>query len=1007
MLVIKTLGGLEISLNSQPVIDIGSRKAEALLVYLAVENESIPRAVLANLLWPESSQKHACSSLRVALSKLHKAFGDYVVIGRETVHINPQADVYVDIRDLEEKLSKGEIEHILRLYQGDFLAGFQVVESGAFEDWQRGQNSHLSVFAHEVLQAAVIQAMDTKDYGFGLKIAQKLLDIDPLDEKTLQFTMQLYAFKGDRTAAIEQYEAFEALLKSELAVSPSPDTSMLYERISQGELHLLRPLDREIDTLPLPGTTFVGRQSEIFQIHRRIRDPQCRLLTLVGPGGCGKTRLAMEVAKLSSEAFHDGLFFVPFEGVQNADAIVPAIARGLNFFIDDFASRLDPEVQLCDYLARRALLLILDGFEGMVPHAERLLPLLIKAPSVKFLVTSRHTLDLAQEWVFRLDGLPVPGDDDEIATRNESVRLFIDRASQIRGEFYPSHEDYRHIIQICRMVEGMPLGIELAASWSSILSVEKIEQEVIKSLDFLTSKLRNVPDRHRSIRAIIEGSWALLDDPQRKALESLTIFEDAFDQQAAQQVTHADLAQLVDLVDKSLLKTTSDGRFGLHRMIKQYIGEKRIQNETLNTELKTRYSSYYLEFLTSRTLELMGARMLATRQEIRHELPHVTTAVRWMVMETDNPPISQLLTSLLAFFAVHGWFEGVETFRNLSEIRLKALREDARSNPESDPVVLSCRVHQAFLQCNLGQIDESEALSCACLTPLREHDLKPELSECLHNLGVNASFRGEHEVARALLEEAIKLGRECEHIFWPTYLLWLGHVYFLLGEYERGLLSLQKCRGIFLENGNLWGAAFAISKMGLAADGLGEHEKALSFHQEAFTVFEQINNETGKGYSLSRMSMSAYFLGDFYQAVRFGQESLQLFKQIDHRWGISSSLSRIGFAHLALDQTESAREDFVQSLQLSQQEKMVPLSLYALAGIACVRLKTNNLYSGLDLLGFVANHPKMVKAFLDQAFYLINSMDKTLLNGLPIISNADDLPDRINEIIQEIVISHG
>ncbi|MFN2302755.1 MAG: AfsR/SARP family transcriptional regulator, partial [Anaerolineales bacterium] len=527
MLVIKTLGGLQISLNGTPIIDIGSRKAEALLVYIAVENESIPREVLANLLWSDSSQKHAFSSLRVVLSKLRKVLNDYLVIGRETVQINPQSNVYVDIRDLEEKISKVEIERAVRLYQGDFLAGFHVVDSLPFEDWQRGQNTHLSVLMHDVWQAAIIQAMDTKDYDFGLKTVQQRLEIDPLDEKAIQYGMQLHALMGDRAAAIGQYEGFESLLKSELALSPLPETIALYKCIFHGETPDLPSARNKVDSLPSPGTSFIGRQSEIFQINRRLRDPQCNLISLVGSGGCGKTRLAIAVAEISIDAFQDGVYFIPFEAVQHGDVIVPTIAKGINFVIDDFASRLDPEMQLSDFLINRSLLIILDGFEEMVPNAERLLPLLEKAPNVKFLVTSRQTLNLSQEWVFRVGGLPFPGDgDDEISTSNESIRLFIDRARQLRDAFHPSSEDLQHIARICGMVEGVPLGIELAASWVSILTVKGIEQEVEKNLDFLTSKLQDIPERHRSLRAVIDSSWALLDEPQKEILVNLTIFED-------------------------------------------------------------------------------------------------------------------------------------------------------------------------------------------------------------------------------------------------------------------------------------------------------------------------------------------------------------------------------------------------------------------------------------------------------------------------------------------------
>ncbi len=981
MLEIYTLGGLCIRLDGVVINDIGLRKSEALLVYLAVNDRPIQRSLLADMLWPEHSQTRALTSLRTALAVLRRKLGDYLDISHESVRIIPDEKIYLDIRDMENRLSEGQIDAALACFKGDFLEGFHVIESATFEAWHLHEQERIKNALIVALHESLTIAIDTRDFVHGLSLAQKLLDLDAFDEQAHRGCMWLHTLIGDRTAALIHYQKCVEILRTELGIKPQKETQALFEMISRGKAPTLMYAVAQKHNLPESTTSFVGRRTELFQIKKMINDHNCRLLSLVGPGGSGKTRLAIEGARLTLGVFPDGTFFVPLGECLSGEMIIPAIAKAMNFTIDTFTTQLDPEIQLLDFLRRRKVLLILDGFEGLFTCAVLLGRMLEKVQGLKILVTSRQRLNLQGEWPYYVEGLALPekGKEDMPLGQVEAVQLFIERGTQVKSTFHPNQRDCICIVRICQMVEGMPLAIELAAAWAGVMSVEDIERGISSNLDFLMATYHDVPKKHHSIRAVFSSTWALLTEEQKYFLKILVIFESSFDQWAATAITQGDLRQLLALVEKSLVRCDHQRRFSTHNLIRIFVYEKLAQDPLLLAEVQQRYCHYYLNLLTEREVDLMGAGMETAHQELRQEFYHIRTATRWAIVGWDQITLQRILTSTLVLYAVNNWFEGMDAFRHLIELKVSALVRENHPAPEQHPVVLWCQAFQAFLQTNLGQIDESEKISRTCLNPLQALGFRAELSVCLHNLGTNASFRGEYETAIDLLEEAIILGRESDFILWPTYLLWLGHAYLLQGEYESGLTSLLKCRDLFMRNDTLWGAAFAISKIGLALDGLGKHEQALDHHQDALSIFEEMGNIAGKGYSLSRMSMSACFIGNYHLGIRYAEEAFHIFDDIGHRWGLSSTLTRWGFAHLGRGDVDKAYEMFRRGLKLSQTDEMAPLSLYSLAGIAFVMLREENNEQALDLLSYILEHPKTPMAYLDQPLGLLEPSIRTAL----------------------------
>ena len=343
-------------------------------------------------------------------------------------------------------------------------------------------------------------------------------------------------------------------------------------------------------SLPLMLTPFVGREKEFVEIARLLDDPACRLLTLTGPGGIGKTRLALEVARRLT--FPEGVYFVPLQPLDSPDIIISTIADALKF---PFYSDQDVKTQLLSYLREKRLLLVMDNFEHLLDGAILLPEILDNTTNIKLLITTRERLHLREEWVFDVGGLAFP-ESDPTTKREEysAVQLFVQHAR--RAGYIPQQVDTPVIVQICQLVEGIPLAVELAAAWTHAISCADIAREITHSLDILTTALRNIPEKHRSMRAAFEQSWKLLPADEQMVFSQLSVFRGGFRREAAEAITSASLMTLAALVDKSLLRTNGNGRYDMHDLLRQY-GDEQLQASGTANSVRDTHSQYYLELL--------------------------------------------------------------------------------------------------------------------------------------------------------------------------------------------------------------------------------------------------------------------------------------------------------------------------------------------------------------------------------------------------------------------------
>jgi predicted ATPase len=717
----------------------------------------------------------------------------------------------------------------------------------------------------------------------------------------------------------------------------------------------------------------VGRASELEAIDRLLDDPGCRLLTLVGPGGVGKTRLALEAAARRVDRYPHGVHFVPLASVASPDFLAPALSESIQFAVDGAHSGFSAQDQLLDYLSERSTLLVLDNFEHLVEGSGFLSEVVERAPHVALLTTSRERLNVQSEWVFDVDGLGLAENGNGSAS---AMRLFVERATQVAPGLTLDDAEYSQALRICRLVDGMPLGIELAASWVSLLSCAEIADEIEGNIDFLTTSMRDVPERHRSLRAVIDQSWRLLTDEQRSAFSRLSVFHGSFDRSAAAAVTGADLGLLSELVAKSLLRRPDFGRFELHELLRQYAAERLRSSPVDEADARERHARHYAAILLERQEALLGAEVAIARDELRGEMDNLRASAEWIVAESDELVALPLLEAFYIFLWMHSWFEGGETLERVA----RAAGFDADDPGSASHVALAAAMYRVAIAARLGYDPEAETIGARCLPVLRARNLERELAGCLCALGIMAGYRDDLPEAVRLIEEGAKIAKAVGDALTESgALMDLGFGRLLMNDLEGAREAFEASYALSATLGNPLLLAYATSKLGLLADAEERFGDALRRHIEANELFESVGEPGGTGYALSRASHSAYGLGDYSEALRLARAGYEAFSESNHRWGLITALCRIGFAALALGDGAEARERFEVALERAHAAQAISLELLALSGIgACLATDPAEEERAAVTLTFALGHEQLPASYAIAARPVLDRLEAEL-----------------------------
>jgi serine/threonine protein kinase/tetratricopeptide (TPR) repeat protein len=763
--------------------------------------------------------------------------------------------------------------------------------------------------------------------------------------------------------------------------------------------------------LPAQLTSFIGREQEIEEIGQLIDQDDCRLLTLLGPGGIGKTRLALEVAAGNLSDYPDGTYFIPLASVSSADFILTSVAEALDFSIDTHSSEFDAQTQLFDYLEDQTTLLVLDNYEHLIDGSTFLMDLLQRAPRVKMLVTSRERLNLQGEWIFNLHGLEYPENgstDGDV--ESSAVELFLTRARNADAKFTLTEDQRQHVNHVCQLVEGVPLGIELAAVWISMLTPQEIAGEIEKNIDFLATSLQDVPEKHRSVRAAFDYSWQLLSEEQRLLFSKLSIFRGGFLRQAAEFVAQATIQDLSALVDKSLLQRTDLGRYQIHELLRQY-AEERLNAYPEANEIRGIHADYYFVLLNDKSKDLIGEGQIEASNEVQAEIANINSALEWGITYDNVERILTAFPVLKDYYFLQGYFDGSEAFKHFAQVVDNHYHCGYDPAKTGSALYFSALAYRCYFLSFLGAADNSDEIINKIIPGIIVLAMQQEYLICVECLGINSSLQGDYEDAEGHLKESRKISEELNDLMTlGGSQIWLGWVYYEKGDYELSRQEWIDAQSVSLEMNNRLLLAFVQSKLALLEDELGNYETAIKIQLDTREIFKHFGDRAGIGYANSRLSYTLNNMGEFSEAKRSGREGLQYFKEVNHRWGIPASYCRIGFAEIGLGEYESAWGHFTEALNLAQQSQILSLILYALIGIADLLARHGEYEQGIIILYYVTSHSATPVTYKDIADKVLSDVEGDIsdqeLERLQDKGRESELQGIIDLIPDELVESH-
>jgi serine/threonine protein kinase len=619
--------------------------------------------------------------------------------------------------------------------------------------------------------------------------------------------------------------------------------------------------------LPAQTTPFVGRENELAELKKLISDSANRLVTILAPGGMGKTRLALELARQflhhtqSKLLFENGVYFVDLTPLTSPEHIVQTTAEAVGCaFQQDGRSAMQ---QLLDYLREKNLLLLMDNFEHVLDGRSVVQELLQTAPGVKFLATSREKLNLNAESVFILSGMDFPTwESPEDALEYSAVKLFMQSARRARSDFQLQAEDLPVIARICRQVQGTPLGILLAAAWLETLSPGEIEQEISRSLDFLESEMHDLPERHRSLRAVFEYSWNLLAESERELFARVSVFHGGFTREAVQHILGANLRTLALMVNKSLLRRdTTSGRYEIHELLRQYAEDKFHQFPDM-TAIYDTHSRYYLGLITQQTPRLKGQGQLEAIDIIETDFENIRAAWKWAVQQGSAEAVQAAIEPLYLFLITRNRFmDGEELFG--------AARQVWKADSENPPL-LAGQVLVRFPEgAPLSQYRRGLHIA-------EQHHDAFEIAFCQRLIGhwlSHSEFNQDEGIP--LLHASLGGFQAIGNKFCTAQVLDdLGWSYNLIGNREQQVIHVQQSLKLRREIGDKFGTANALRNMGGSSGGFYESAGvAFNYWQEAKDLCYQLNDRLGVAWNASLQAATLVYQGKFEQATAFLDEA--------------------------------------------------------------------------------------------------------------------------------------
>jgi len=947
----RLLGGIDVRLGGGPLPPLRSRREQWLLALLVLRHDrDTAREWLATTLWPDNDEPQALFYLRKSLSNLRQALGTEAARLLSPTPRTVRLDLsgaFADVAAFDSALKRAAgatdpaalLQEAIDLYRGPLLADCP-------EEWaatERNQREQAYLAALESL-AHHFQAQG--DPANAVHWLRRLVAADPYRESAVGSLMQALADCGDQIAVGVVYQELRSRLRQDLNAAPAPEIEALYKELSRRErpaatLPAPPPAPENRRHLPVPLSDLIGREEQIRAVSDALK--RRRLVTLVGPGGIGKTRLAIASADAVLPRFEQGVWFVDLAALTDPALVERAAAKALG--VSEEPGR--PLVEtLAESLSARSLLLVLDNCEHLLEACAALAyALLSAAPALHILTTSRQALTVMGEQIYPVPPLPVPPTDLTEASEKDphflmeydAVRLFMDRAIRVNSGFRLSHRNASLVADICCQLDGIPLAIEMAAARLRSLSVGEIRDRLADRFRLLTGGNLGVPARQQTLRAAIDWSYDQLSAAEQELLRRLSVFAGGWTREAAEGVCDDpyDVPDLLaSLVDKSLLLRREEDeesiRYGMLETIRQY-GQERLEAAGERTEARQAHRDYFLSLVETRPPKLAGPERTRWLTYLETEHDNLRQALLFCREDPASAePGLRLSAALWGFWLARGHLsEGREIYTALLALPGAPAPTRARADALNGAGIL------AWSQ---GDFVPARALHEEGLTICRELDNRQGAAHALGNLGTIAALQGDYVSARTRYEESLAIRRELgERESIRPLLNNLGNVANELGDYATAQALHEESLTIAREIGDRETVAQSLNNLGILAQGRGDYAAARALFTESLEIHREIGPPLGEAANLAGLGNVAFLLGDYVTSRLLYEESLTLRRKLGDTWGIALSLFGLAKTIRLLGDPATARALHIESLTLQRKlddRLSIAASLDALATLA-------------------------------------------------------------------------
>jgi predicted ATPase/DNA-binding SARP family transcriptional activator len=883
---IHLLGDFRLIRDDAPVSTVNAPRLHALLAYLLLHRDAPqPRHHLAFLLWPDTTDAQARSNLRQLVHSLKQTLPEaahFVHADAQTLQWRRDAPFRLDVADFEEALTQADVaeqeqqrdahasrkalEQAIAFYHGDLLPS-------CYDDWILPERERLRQAFTGALQGLMLLLERAGQPREAIPYAERLLRHDPLREETYRALMRLHAECGDRAGVVRVYHTCTSVLERELGVEPSTATREAYEYLLKVDIQArpVLPPQPATTNLPVQLTSFVGRQAEMAEVRGLLQTS--RLLTLSGPGGTGKTRLALEVATTLLDEYLHGVWLVELAPLADPALVTQTIAATLG--VREQPRRTIQDV-LIDYLRTKTMLLILDNCEHLIETCAQMADTMLRAaPGLKIVASSRESLGIAGETSYRVPSLPLPdvqAPSLDALSHNDCVRLFVDRALAAYPRFRLKEKNALAIADICRRLDGIPLALELAAARVAVFSPEEIALRLDDRFRLLTSGSRTALERHQTLRALIDWSYDLLSDEERRVFRQLSVFAGGWTFEAAEAIcSELDvLKQLTLLVNKSLVMVDEHAegrRYRLPETIRQYARDTLFEAGEAE-QIRDRHVAFFIRLAEAAEPKLRGAEQLAWLDRVETEHDNMRTALVWSLESGKSEGTLRLAGALAYFWELRGyWSEGPKWLNDALALSEREQSGRAAAGEISNPSRVEM-AQRAKVLYGAGRIRFLSLFDPHTSRMIVEESLRLwcELGDtwwravALEHLGFMLMVE-EIQTARARLEEGVSLARQVEDR-WPLAMCLLR----LAGSMRTDNAATRRIREEGVAVARSVGDKSVLSQglIGLVTDHLldGTFPAAAPVAEEALAEARAIGSATHVMLSLIQLVIITCFQGD-------------------------------------------------------------------------------------------------------------------------------------------------